>query len=55
MLRRLNAPFGAQCFLTRGDVSQYASVVYRLYAPFGARRFLTNLIPAALIGALGGS
>ena len=38
---RLNAPFGAQCFLTQcGGIGRHARLK-SLNAPFGARCFLT--------------
>ena len=38
---RLNAPFGARCFLTTGPFTMSTSWSTRLNAPFGARCFLT--------------
>ena len=42
-LLRLNAPFGARRFLTRGLVSLVGLHLTSLNAPYGARRFLTWL------------
>ena len=39
---RLNAPFGARCFLTGVSWTLWAHSVLRLNAPFGARCFLTD-------------
>ena len=42
---RLNAPFGARCFLTWPPTAWRATTSLRsLNAPFGARCFLTKLI-----------
>ena len=38
---RLNAPFGARCFLTAVTVRLNLTVAIGLNAPFGARCFLT--------------
>ena len=39
---RLNAPFGAQCFLTgTAEIPEWRLDFHRLNAPFGARCFLT--------------
>ena len=39
---RLNAPFGARCFLTELLPTLTLSSTSRLNAPFGARCFLTE-------------
>ncbi len=42
MSRRLNAPYGARCFLTTICVRICAAGLCRLNAPYGARCFLTS-------------
>ncbi|EFF80530.1 hypothetical protein HMPREF0970_00536 [Schaalia odontolytica F0309] len=42
---RLNAPFGARCFLTRSRVAHASDGIPSLNAPFGARCFLTKCRP----------
>ena len=39
---RLNAPYGARCFLTSVTVNDTPQVRVRLNAPYGARCFLTK-------------
>ena len=40
---RLNAPYGARCFLTTPTVGRYGGArKYGLNAPYGARCFLTR-------------
>ena len=39
---RLNAPYGARCFLTRDAFERYNVVGFCLNAPYGARCFLTR-------------
>ena len=46
---RLNAPFGARCFLTVDHRRLYQRHHECLNAPFGARCFLTTGIPRWLI------
>ena len=51
---RLNAPYGARCFLTRSDPANAAPTVKAsLNAPYGARCFLTRVGRALLIRPLG--
>ena len=40
---RLNAPYGARCFLTSVTVNDTPQVRVRLNAPYGARCFLTTV------------
>ena len=40
-MRRLNAPYGARCFLTNKIAEAAALLTSRLNAPYGARCFLT--------------
>ena len=40
---RLNAPFGARCFLTKACIVTYVIISVGLNAPFGARCFLTTV------------
>ena len=41
VMRGLNAPFGARCFLTRAEKNADGDILISLNAPFGARCFLT--------------
>ena len=43
LLGRLNAPFGARCFLTSCESQAAIRGVPGLNAPFGARCFLTSM------------
>ena len=45
---RLNAPYGAPCFLTRRLRTSRSSLTCGLNAPYGAPCFLTNLSDALL-------
>ena len=47
---RLNAPFGARCFLTWTVITPKAAQTGSLNAPFGARCFLTWLRACVCVG-----
>ena len=42
MAPRLNAPFGARCFLASATIGAAIGMLIGLNAPFGARCFLTK-------------
>ena len=52
MASRLNAPFGARCFLTRDHNHRGIVGPMGLNAPFGARCFLTTSTTLTQVGEM---